>query len=169
MPFEITLGEDGTARSVHVARHGGRATVSIDGRDYRGSLRPVGDGYELTLEDRADPMWILVRGDTVFVHAFGRGWSLSIVDPVERSRAGAPSDDVALAPMPGTVISVAVGAGQDVRAGEQVLVIESMKMETEIMAMRDGTVQDVFLAVGDTFDRGAALFGLVPESPEQED
>lgn len=168
MPFEITLAE-GEARLVDVARRAGRATVSIDRRDYHGSLRPVGDGYELTLEDRAEPMWILVERDTVFVHAFGRAWSLAIVDPIERSRAGAPSDDVVLAPMPGTVMSVAAAAGDEVASGQQVLVIESMKMETEIVAMRDGTVQDVFVAVGDTFDRGVALFGLVPEPLEEED
>src|ERR1700755_2552613 len=85
--FEITLG-DGTAHTVDVARHGGRATVTIDGREYHGALRPAGGGYELTPEDRTEPLWIVVQGDEVLVHAFGRSWSLTIVDPVERSRGG---------------------------------------------------------------------------------
>jgi acetyl/propionyl-CoA carboxylase alpha subunit len=167
MPFEITLG-DGTAHAVDVARHGGRATVTIDGRDYHGSLRPAGDGYELTLEDRTEPLWIVVDGDEVLVHAFGRSWSLAIVDPVERSRGGGPSDDVATAPMPGTVIRVDVAAGDAVHAGQTMLVIESMKMQSEIAAARDGVVDEVFLAVEDTFDRGAALVALAPE-PEPEE
>jgi len=162
MPFEITLG-DGAAHAVDVARHGGRATVTIDGRDYHGSLRPAGDGYELTLEDRAEPMWIVVQGDEVLVHAFGRSWSLSIVDPIERSRGGGPSEDVATAPMPGTVVRVEVAAGDAVAKGDVLLVIESMKMQSEITALRDGTVEQVFLAVDDTFDRGAALVALAPE------
>jgi acetyl/propionyl-CoA carboxylase alpha subunit len=167
MPFEISLGE-GDAHAVDVARHGGRAAVTIDGRDYHGSLRPAGDGYELTLEDRTEPMWIITVGDEVLVHAFGRAWSLSIVDPIERSRGGGPSDDVASAPMPGTVIRVSVAAGDAVTAGQPLLVIESMKMESEITAVRDGVVDQVFLAVGDTFDRGAALVALVPEPEAQE-
>jgi acetyl/propionyl-CoA carboxylase alpha subunit len=168
MPFEITLG-DGTARTVDVARHGGRATVTIDGRDYHGSLRPAGDGYELTLEDRTEPLWIVVAGDEVLVHAFGRSWSLAIVDPIERSRGGGPSEDVATAPMPGTVVRVEVGAGDAVAQGQVLLVIESMKMQSEITALRDGVVDQVFLAVDDTFDRGAALVALVPLDPEAEE
>ena len=167
MPFEITLG-DGAAHAVDVARHGGRATVTIDGRDYHGSLRPAGDGYELTLEDRTEPMWIVVSGDEVLVHAFGQSWSVGIVDPIERSRGGGPSDDVANAPMPGTVIRVDVEAGATVSAGQVLLVIESMKMQSEITAVRDGVVDQVFVAVEDTFDRGAALVALAPE-PEAEE
>jgi acetyl/propionyl-CoA carboxylase alpha subunit len=162
MAYEITLGE-GEAHVVDVARHGGRATVTIDGRDYHGSLRPAGDGYELTLEDRTEPLWIVVQGDEVLVHAFGRSWSLSIVDPIERSRGGGPSEDVATAPMPGTVVRVEVAAGDEVAKGDVLLVIESMKMQSEITALRDGTVEQVFLAVDETFDRGAALVALVPE------
>jgi acetyl/propionyl-CoA carboxylase alpha subunit len=155
----VRLG-DGDPHGVDVARHGGRATVTIDGRDYHGNLRPAGDGYELTLEDRTEPMWILVDGDTVRVHAFGRAWELQVIDPVERSRAGGASENVAVAPMPGTLISVAVTAGQQVTAGEPLVVIESMKMQSEIIAMRDGLVERVFHAVGDTFDRGAPLVAL---------
>jgi acetyl/propionyl-CoA carboxylase alpha subunit len=165
--FEITLG-DGAAHAVDVARHGGRATVTIDGRDHHGSLRPAGDGYELTLEDRAEPMWIVVQGDEVLVHAFGQSWSLAIVDPIERSRGGGPSADVALAPMPGTVIRVDAEAGAEVTAGQVLVVIESMKMQSEITAARDGVVDQVFVAVEDTFDRGAALVALVPEAEEAE-
>jgi acetyl/propionyl-CoA carboxylase alpha subunit len=167
VPFDITLdGSD--AHSVDVARHGTRATITIDGRDFRGSLRPYGDGYELTLGPRTEPMWIVVDRDTVHVHAFGRSWSLTVVDPIERARHGGASDDVATAPMPGTVITVAVEAGQEVAQGEQLVVIESMKMQSEIVAVRDGVVDKVFLAVGDTFDRGAPLVSLTPEAEEEE-
>lgn len=162
MAYEIAL-DGGVAHAVDVARHGGRATVTIDGRDYHGSLRPAGDGYELTLEDRTEPMWIVVDRDTVHVHAFGRSWSLALVDPIERARGAGVSEDVASAPMPGTVISVAASEGAEVSEGEQLLVIESMKMQSEIVAPRDGVVEKVFLAVGDTFERGAALVALEAE------
>ena len=87
---------------------------------------------------------------------------------VQRCHGGA-SDDVATAPMPGTVITVAVEAGQEVAQGEQLVVIESMKMQSEIVAVRDGVVDKVFLAVGDTFDRGAPLVSLAPEAEEEEE
>ena len=59
--------------------------------------------------------------------------------------------------MPGTVIAVAVDSGQAVGAGERLVVIESMKMQSEIVALRDGVVERVHVEVGDTFDRGAPL------------
>ncbi len=166
MGFEIALDGAG-AHEVEVARHGSRATITVDGRDYRGSLRPAGDAHELTLEDRNERMWIVVDRDTVHVHAFGRAWTLSLVDPVERARHGAVSEDVATAPMPGTVVVVAVAAGQVVAHGEQLMVIESMKMQSEIVAARDGVVDHVFLAVGETFDRGAPLVALTPEGAHE--
>lgn len=162
MSLEIAL-TDGTAHDVDVARHGTRATVTIDGRDYMASLGSAGDAFELVFETRAEALWLAVVGDTVWVHAFGRAWALTLTDPIERALADDASEDVAAAPMPGTVISVAVTPGQDVRQGEQLVVIESMKMQSEIVARRDGVVEAVYLAVGDTFERGAPLVALAPE------
>src|SRR5581483_4475444 len=102
--------------------------------------------------------------DAIHVHAFGRAWTLAVVDPVERERRGHEGGDVSTAPMPGTVVAVHVGPGQAVEAGEALVVIESMKMESVIPAPRDGTVESVLVAVGDTFDRGAPLVRLEPEA-----
>lgn len=161
MAFEISL-DDHDAHEVEVFRHGTRATVRIDGRTYRGSLQPLGDAFELTLEDRRERLWIVVDRDTVYVHALGRAWTLQLVDPVERARGGGSSDDVAVAPMPGTVLTVAVSPGDEVTAGQPLVIIESMKMESEIIATRDGVVDRVFVSAGETFDRGAALVALAP-------
>jgi biotin carboxyl carrier protein len=68
--------------------------------------------------------------------------------------------------MPGTVITIAVRAGELVTIGQPLVVIESMKMLSEIVAWRDGIVDRVHLQVGDTFDRGAGLIGLAPEAEE---
>jgi acetyl/propionyl-CoA carboxylase alpha subunit len=162
MAIEITL-ESGTVHPVTVTRQGSRAIVTIDGRDHRATLQPAGAAQELTVGARSERVWVAPTGDTVWVHAFGRAWELSLLDTEERALVAHASEDVALAPMPGTVITVAVQAGQPVRAGEQLVVIESMKMQSEIVAVRDGTVEQVFLKVGDTFERGAALVSLVAE------
>jgi biotin carboxyl carrier protein len=60
------------------------------------------------------------------------------------------------------VITVAVEPGQAVTAGQPLVVIESMKMQSEIVAWRDGVVERIHLQVGDTFDRGAGLVELEP-------
>jgi len=50
--------------------------------------------------------------------------------------------------------------GQSVARGETLLVMESMKMETTIIAPRDGVIEVVHFAVGQTFDRDALLLSL---------
>ena len=64
------------------------------------------------------------------------------------------------APMPGTIVSVAVSAGQSVKSGDVLLVLEAMKMENEIMAPRDGVVAGVHVAKGESVDSGKALVSL---------
>ena len=52
--------------------------------------------------------------------------------------------------MPGLVVSLAVAAGQEVKAGEPLAVVEAMKMENVLRADRDGVVRRVLVEAGDT-------------------
>jgi len=56
-----------------------------------------------------------------------------------------------------TVLEVRVAAGQQVSAGEELALLESMKMEIPVLAERAGTVAEVAVAVGDPVDVGALL------------
>jgi propionyl-CoA carboxylase alpha chain len=55
-----------------------------------------------------------------------------------------------LSPMPGLLKAVAVKAGQEVKAGEELCVVEAMKMENILRAERDGTISKLHAAVGDS-------------------
>jgi acetyl-CoA/propionyl-CoA/long-chain acyl-CoA carboxylase, biotin carboxylase, biotin carboxyl carrier protein len=71
--------------------------------------------------------------------------------------AGAVSGDVLTAPMQGTVIKVAVSAGQQVAAGDLVLVLEAMKMEQPVNAHKSGTIAGLTAQPGGTLASGAAI------------
>ena len=60
-------------------------------------------------------------------------------------------------PMPGTILSVAVKAGDAVKKGDLLVVLEAMKMENEILAPCDGTVASVAVSQGATVESGATL------------
>ena len=61
------------------------------------------------------------------------------------------------APMPGNILRVNVKAGDAVKSGTVLCVLEAMKMENEIMAPKDGTVTQVLVSKGSTVDTGAPL------------
>jgi biotin carboxyl carrier protein len=66
--------------------------------------------------------------------------------------------------MPGTVVRIAAQTGSTVAAGDAILVIESMKLETTIRAWRDGIVEAVHVTEGATFERGTLLVSLVEDA-----
>ena len=102
-------------------------------------------------------------GDVHYVHFRGRTHRVEAINALERAqRAAAPSGGTELlrAPMPGVVIGVAVEEGAVVEAGELLMTIESMKLETAITAPQDGLVAEVHVESGDSFDQNAALIRL---------
>lgn len=61
------------------------------------------------------------------------------------------------APLPGVIIGISVNVGDTVKAGQQVAVLEAMKMENAIEAVADGTVTAVHVKTGDSVLEGAAI------------
>jgi len=61
------------------------------------------------------------------------------------------------APMPGKVMKLAVSAGEQVKAGQLLLILEAMKMENEIFAPVSGTVTEIISSAGDNVNTGDSL------------
>ena len=75
----------------------------------------------------------------------------------KKAAAGA---NAIVAPLPGSVVSISVKAGDAVKSGQQLAVIEAMKMENEILAPADGTVKAVHVSAGQAVQQGDALIDL---------
>jgi len=73
------------------------------------------------------------------------------------SKAPANAANALSAPIAGTVVTVLVEDGAEVKSGDTLLVLEAMKMETEVTAPKDGKVKSVNVAVGDAVAGGQVL------------
>lgn len=120
----------------------------------------------LTVGSQRFQVVIATRGDDVFVHLDGEAHHLRYRHPLDRLRAQSQisAEDSIRAPMPGTLVAVRVAAGEVVTRGQQLLVMESMKMETTLVATRDGLVAAVHYDTGRAFDRDALLLSLEPRA-----
>ena len=70
------------------------------------------------------------------------------------------SPDAVKAPMPGSVIEIVSRTGQRVKEGEVVLIMETMKMENEIIAPKDGKIKEIYVKENDAVAAEAPLFLL---------
>lgn len=136
----------------------GDAVLEID-------LNTAADGRAwLTVDERHIEVVIATRGDEVFVHLDGEAHALRYRHPLDRlaAQGGGGTEDGIFAPMPGSIVSIAVAAGDTVTKGQTLLVMESMKMETTLIAPRDGVVAAIRYEKAQSFERDALLLSLEP-------
>ena len=115
----------------------------------------------IQLGDQRADLQMTVKGETAYIRAFDRTFTLHIVDPVDQAaQEVGGSSNTARAPMPGMVVEINVAAGDPVTKGQPMITIESMKILTMITAPRDGEVSQVHVGPGDTFDKNSALITL---------
>lgn len=121
------------------------------------------DGRFVWLEGRRVPFWAHRDGDQVRVWLDGEAFTFSVPDPRQRRAATAAAGEasgVVKAQMPGKILTLAVKPGDSVSKGQNLLVMESMKMELALNAPLDGTVAAVDVQVGDMVNLGQALVKL---------
>ncbi|MFJ6622984.1 biotin carboxylase N-terminal domain-containing protein [Kitasatospora sp. NPDC091335] len=137
--------------------HRARATLADD------RLHLTVDGLRTTFALATDTAPGLAAGPVTWLGVEGDAWPLHAYDPVVESAAGAGAHHGALtAPMPGTVTVVKTTAGETVRKGQALLVLEAMKMEHVIAAPHDGVVAELRATAGATVAMEDLLVVVAP-------
>ncbi|MET8841015.1 acetyl/propionyl/methylcrotonyl-CoA carboxylase subunit alpha [Streptomyces rubiginosohelvolus] len=136
-----------------------------------GGLEPVTYGAPAGATVTADRVTVELDGTVGHFHRSGDwlgrdgdAWHVQDHDPVEASLSGAGRSgaDTLAAPMPGTVTVVKVAVGDEVEAGQSLLVVEAMKMEHVISAPHAGTVTELDVTAGATVAMDQVLAVVVP-------
>lgn len=133
--------------------------ISRDGNRFsnQGMILDISEGLWLEIDGRKHKAEAVKVGDTWWVHVLGHTLQFEVVEP---GASGAEEDGNLTAPMPGKVLEVFVKQGQKVSAGDQLLIMEAMKMEHKIIADRDAVVEEIHYNAGDQVTQGAELIKL---------
>jgi len=156
----LAAGEDGFAATVDDAAH--RVTRVVAGPRTAAAGGTTVEEVALEVDGRPCRAVVARGHDRVTVGFRGRVYVFSTGEETRRAgHAGAASGTV-VAPMPGKVVSVLVAVGDAVEAGQPVVVLEAMKMETTLVAEVGGRVLRVDAVAGTTVDGGAPLIEIEP-------
>jgi biotin carboxyl carrier protein len=143
--------------------------VSVDGKVYEIDFESVSGQpvYSLIVDGRSHESYIYQGDENWQVLLRGRLYPVTVEDEREMRLRAAAGGRVAetgefhlRAPMPGLVVAVPVTEGQDVKKGEVILILESMKMQNELKAPRDGTIGRIRVRPGETVEQKQTLLSV---------
>jgi biotin carboxyl carrier protein len=159
---------NGEKTAVELRREGGRVVAEVGGRGYELEAREIEEGEYLLLYDRrvfecrVAPLVGSGEPGALQVSVGVETYDVTLTDPRRlRGAQGAGGADTGraqlLAPMPGKVVRVLVEQGQEVEAGQGVVVVEAMKMQNELKSPRAGAVAELRAIEGTNVNAGDVL------------
>jgi biotin carboxyl carrier protein len=163
MKYEVVI--NGKQRSVEFSpwtKAAPRLTFSVDGRPVEADATRLSPGaYSILLGGRSLEVTTEEKSDGLLMRVNGREYQVEIIDPRSWRRGRGAGVELEgrqqlTAPMPGKIVRVLVEAGQQVSAGQGLLVIEAMKMQNEIRSPKSGAVEKL-VREGQTVNAGDVL------------
>jgi acetyl-CoA/propionyl-CoA carboxylase biotin carboxyl carrier protein len=127
---------------------GSQVELRLEDLEHYELQRTSEDSWAIEVDGDRREWFYATEGDVIWVGCDGHAWPVGAGSST--SSQDALTDGDLRAPMPGQVLLVQAGPGDRVRAGDPVVVLESMKMELVLTAPVDGEVTELTVAVGDT-------------------
>jgi acetyl/propionyl-CoA carboxylase alpha subunit len=165
LEYEFTL--NGEKRRVSTDARSPNATVTIDGTVYEVDWSRVREGVlSLIMDGRSHTVQVARSDGGVTVDVDGQHFVIGTGsrddDSAVAAGAGGGGGGTIKAPMPGNVVKVMVEEGDEVVAGQSIVVVEAMKMENEVKSGTDGTVKKVNVAAGDSVGTSEVMVEIEP-------
>lgn len=121
------------------------------------SMRIDGQVIDMVTEGELPELGVVTGGHRSYVRVVSDRLRAAMLAKGERSSAG---DKIVKSPMPGRVVKILVAEGDEVVAGQGLIIVEAMKMENELKAKAAGKVATVHVKALDTVENGAKLITL---------
>jgi biotin carboxyl carrier protein len=165
MRYITTIGEKQFLVEIIDDRH-----VSVDGKVYEVDFESVSGQpvYSLIVDGKSHESYVAPGEQDWQVLLRGRLYPVTVEDERERRLRAAAGGGVAetgefllKSPMPGLVVSIPVEEGQEVKKGQVLLILESMKMQNELKAPRDGIAHRIKVKTGETVEQKQTLLSVM--------
>ncbi len=165
MALEINI-EGRYAVVKELKRDGNLITIQVDDEIYEVDAQKVGDGvYSVIYKGRSYNIEMIDNGSPrhYTVNSLYNSYQVEVIDAQTRyrmSRSGGDAGDSSntiVSPMPGKIVKIPVKVGDAVEAGQTLIIVSAMKMESEFKAKSAGTVKAINVAEGDTVDANKVL------------
>lgn len=152
---------------VQLREMGDAVEIELDGVPVAADLELLAEPslHSLLVDGQSREMVLVRKGDTVVVSLDGLAIEARVLDEVGRAldelagHSGTGPLEIT-APMPGVIVRVPVAPGDEIQAGQPVVVLEAMKMQNELAAESSGVVERVLVKPGETVQGGAVLVVL---------
>lgn len=159
MALEINI--DGNSSSVELlGKDGNKHQVKIDGKLFEVDLVMVERGvYSIIYKNKSYNVELIQGREpkTYTINTLYNSYDVDIMDAEAKYLKGRKQDELdddsaISSPMPGKVVKILVKIGDKVKAGDTVIIISAMKMESEYKVKKDRLIKDVLVKEGDTID-----------------
>jgi len=163
--MKLHIEFNGKLREVELnaAGSGGRWRCVIDGREIEVDAAEINPGvFSILIGGEAFEARVESFGGKLRVHVDGKEYVAAVHDPRRWRRGdGAAAESQGrqqvIAPMPGKVVRVLVKPGEEVEAGQGIVVVEAMKMQNAVRSPKTGRVERVLVAEGQAVNAGEVL------------
>ncbi|HYC36610.1 MAG TPA: acetyl/propionyl/methylcrotonyl-CoA carboxylase subunit alpha [Usitatibacter sp.] len=146
---------------VQAVMHSGYAEVTVEGHTHRVRLGPRdGERLQIALDDETYFARVSRLGNSLSAVTPQGRYDLELVDPFHYEPADALPDARLTALMPGRVVKVMAAAGDSVKKGQALMILEAMKMEHTIVSPRDGVIERVAFAENQLVPADAVLLAF---------
>lgn len=140
--------------------------LKIDGKSFNGDFSKLdqnvfhlirnGKSYRIEILERKEKQFAIRVNDKV-IHTDLKDKMDLLLERLGMDHLADDTVNDINAPMPGLILEVNVAAGDEIRKGDTVLILEAMKMENVIKAAGDGTVKEVVVKKGDSVEKNQVL------------
>lgn len=130
-------------------------------KELKVTAKVLGSGqFQFTLDKVIYKCSVAKDGNLRFIHLDGQDYELRRVSEMEEEFEDTEEEGSLSSPMPGRIVKIFVKVGEKITKGQELLIVEAMKMENKIISPFDGVVKEIFYTEGDQIEANVPLMEI---------